>query len=415
MAPLKVGDLTLRNRVVMASLTRNRSVPDTVPNKYNVEYYTQRAEGGAGLILSEGTLVSPQGSVWPYAPGIWNEEHVAGWRKVTDSVHAAGSLIFCQLWHVGRAAHTEMEQQKKAGKPVPGPSAIAARGGKFRQLPGEPGYVTPTPIQDPWSIVQEFRHAAKMAKKAGFDGVELHSANGYLIHQFLDYNSNQRTDEWGGSIENRCRFGLECLKALIEVWGPGRVGVKLTPCGGFNDVGMPLPDTIATYIYYISKISSFKPAYIQLMRYASNMDQTILSKDSKSYKRSVPHDVLAIYGPLIKPPPAVLRDHSEEAIRGSAMPKAPYDTQNPTPTRLFLNGGVLPSEADKLIEEGSIDGVAFGVLWICNPDLQHRLANGLDVGHGVNVDADPTTFYAFPEDDITKGYTDYPSFAHLKL
>ncbi|GJE88362.1 alkene reductase [Phanerochaete sordida] len=415
--PLTLGDLTVRNRNVMASLTRNRSVPTTVPNDANLEYYTQRAQGGCGLILTEGTLIAPQGTEWPNAPGIWSEEQAHAWKRITDSVHEAGALIFCQLWHVGRVAHTDMPEQKKAGKPVPGPSAIAARGGKFRQLPGGPGYITPTAIEDPWTYVEEYRNAAKMAKLAGFDGVELHSANGYLIHQFLDYTSNQRTDQWGGSIENRCRLGLECLKVLVEVWGPARVGIKVNPCGGYNDMGMPIPDTMTTFTYYLTEISAMKVAYVQLVRYLPIMDIPIpvppsarQMEDGRQYMRGVPHDVLAVYGPLIKPPPASLAQHAEEQLRGPAMPKPAFDARNPTPTRLFLNGGLSPEEVEGLLDQGLIDGAVFGTLWICNPDLQKRLEGGL----AVNMKPDVKTFYAY-QSDPREGYTTYPEAEGSKL
>lgn len=419
--PLALGDLHIRNRNVMASLTRNRSVPTTIPNDANLEYYTQRAKGGCGLIMSEGTLISPQGTEWPNAPGIWSEEHAQAWKRITDSVHEAGALMFCQLWHVGRVAHPDMPEQKKTGKPVPGPSAIAAQGGKFRQLPGEPGYITPTAIEDPWTFVEEYRNAAKMAKKAGFDGVELHSANGYLIHQFLDYNSNQRTDKWGGSVENRCRMGLECLKALIDVWGPARVGIKINPCGGYNDVGMPLPDTITTFTYYLTQISAMKPAYVQLVRYLPMMDVPIPvrpdikqvedNRPERQYKRGTPHDVLAVYGGIIKPPPATLEEHAEAQIRGPAMPTREFDARNPTPTRLLLNGGLSPEEAETLLAQGVVDGVVFGTAWISNPDLQKRIEAGLPL----NMQLDVKTFYAGHGDNIRAGYTNYPEAEASKL
>lgn len=402
--PLQLGDLTLRNRNVMASLTRNRAVPTNVPNKFNVEYYTQRAKGGAGLIMSEGTLVSQQGTEWPNAPGLWSDEQVAGWRAVTDSVHAAGSLMFCQLWHVGRVAHPDMDEQKRAGTPVPGPSAIAAQGGKFRSLPGQPGYVVPTPIEDPWDIVNEFRNAAKLAKKAGFDGVELQSGNGSLIHQFLDYSANEREDQWGGSVGNRCRLGLECMRALIEVWGPARVGIKLSPCAGYNDVGMPLPDTIMTFTYYITQLASMKPAYVQLLRYVPFLDAPVESSSDKVFKRGVPHDVLAVYAGLIKPPPSALEEHTEAHIRGPAMPKPEYDSKNPSPTRVFINGGLNLDEAEKLISDGVVDAAVFGCLWLANPDLQKRVEKRVPL----NGNLDFRTFYDTVDNDPRTGYSDYP-------
>ncbi|KIP12894.1 hypothetical protein PHLGIDRAFT_61447, partial [Phlebiopsis gigantea 11061_1 CR5-6] len=258
--------------------------------------------------------------------------------------------------------------------PVPGPSAIAAQGGKFRSLPGQPGYVVPTPIEDPWDIVNEFRNAAKLAKKAGFDGVELQSGNGSLIHQFLDYSANEREDQWGGSVGNRCRLGLECMRALIEVWGPARVGIKLSPCAGYNDVGMPLPDTIMTFTYYITQLASMKPAYVQLLRYVPFLDAPVESSSDKVFKRGVPHDVLA------------------------------YDSKNPSPTRVFINGGLNLDEAEKLISDGVVDAAVFGCLWLANPDLQKRVEKRVPL----NGNLDFRTFYDTVDNDPRTGYSDYP-------
>ena len=219
--PISLGALQLRNRFVMAAMTRNRGY---TPNALNVEYYRQRATE-AGLILSEGTLIELQGTEWPYAPGIFTSEQVTGWREVTDAVHAEGALIVAQLWHLGRVVHP----LHQGGKPCYAPSAIRAKGGKFRLLAGEPGYQQPTPITNPEDYVTLFKAAAVAAKAAGFDGVQLHAANGYLPHQFVDPSSNQREDKWGGSVENRCRFTLRCIEELCEVWGPDRVGIKLSP------------------------------------------------------------------------------------------------------------------------------------------------------------------------------------------
>lgn len=169
--PLKVGSATIRNRFAMSALTRNRAL-DTVPNDIMAEYYGQRAAGGVGLIVTEGVLITRQGTEWPYAPGIWNKEHVVGWKKTVDAVHAAGSRIYAQLWHVGRVAHPEAPEQKLAGTPVYAPSAISARGGKFHHIPGFPTYVTPTAVEDPRTIIAQFKQAAINAKEAGFDGVE---------------------------------------------------------------------------------------------------------------------------------------------------------------------------------------------------------------------------------------------------
>ncbi|KAF8911322.1 hypothetical protein CPB85DRAFT_1375880 [Mucidula mucida] len=312
--PLQLGPLTLKNRIFMSALTRNRSVPTNVPNAVNVEYYKQRAQGGAGLIVSE---------EWQNAPGIWNQEQVDAWKKITDAVHDAGSVIFAQLWHVGRVAHPNAPEQIAAGVPVYAPSALAARGGKFRFLEGEPGYVTPTAIDDPWKLVAVFKQAAINAKEAGFDGVEIHGANGYLVQQFLDSTSNQRTDQWGGSVENRSRFGLEVLKAAIDVWGAGRVAIKLNPAGGNNDIGMPL--------------------------YAAMFDPEYEGK-----KRATVHDIVATYGPFIKK------------------------------SLFFANAGFTPVEAAEHIESGKVAGVFFGFPWVTHPDLALRVKHGKALDNAPN-------------------------------
>ncbi|KJA24132.1 hypothetical protein HYPSUDRAFT_136934 [Hypholoma sublateritium FD-334 SS-4] len=364
--PVKIGSIELKNRIVMAALTRNRA-EDTYPTELMKEYYVQRAD--AGLILTEGVLITRQGTEWPHAPGIWDERQVAGWKNIVDGVHAAGGKIYAQLWHVGRAAHPEAEQQKLAGVPVYAPSAISARGGKFRTIPGTPGYVTPTEIDDPWKIIKQFKDAAVLSKKAGFDGVEVHGANGYIIHQFLDTNSNKRTDQWGGSVENRARFGLEVLKAVIEVYGSD-VGIKLSPAGGYNDVGMPLAETIATFSYFITEADKLGLAFFELMRYSPLLDVEL-----DGALRATQHDVFATFRPVVK--------H----------------------TKVILNGGILPEEGAQLVAAGTADGISIGFNFITHADLVKR------VKHGKPLDNAPD----FPHlqtnktsTDWAAGYTDYP-------
>ncbi|KAL0572332.1 hypothetical protein V5O48_009636 [Marasmius crinis-equi] len=369
--PLEVGSLTLKNRVVMSALTRNRAVPNTVPNEVNVEYYRQRARGGAALIVSEGTLITPQGTEWPYVPGISTDEHVQGWKKVTGGVHGEGGLIFCQLWHTGRLSHPDAPEQKKSG-PVYGPSAISARGGKFRFLEGTPGYQIPTEIDDPRQLIKLFKHAAENAKAAGFDGVELQGGNGYLIHQFLDSTSNKRTDHWGGSVKNRARFGLETLEVLSEVWGPDRVGVKLAPTGGYNDMGMPLEETLETFRYFISEADKLGIAYFCLVRYQESADPVI-----DGIKRGTEHDVVGSYRSYIRN------------------------------ARLFANGGILPDEAVKLVSEGNADAIVFGFLHVAHPDLAKRI----QFGKPLHPEATMKQYLNGPGgsvEDQVLGYTDYP-------
>ncbi|KAG8910372.1 hypothetical protein FRC01_006371 [Tulasnella sp. 417] len=384
-SPLKVGDVELRNRNIMSAMTRNRSVPVNVPNDANVEYYAQRAEGGAGLIVSEGVLISPQGTTWPHAPGLWSKEQTEGWKRVTDSVHQAGGKIFAQLWHVGRIAHKDMPEQKKSGNPVQGPSPVAARGGEGQYarfgMPKEDGHSIPVPLEDPRAVIDKFKVAAANAKEAGFDGIEITAGNGYLINQFLDNTSNHRTDEWGGSVENRARLGLEITNALIDIWGPGRVGVKITPYGGYNDMGMTLDDTHSTFNYYVKELMALNIAYITIGRYVPNTPADI-EIDGK--KRATPHDVLEAYGPLFK-----------QAGAGAT-------------TRLFINGSLNPAEANELIGSGKMDGAVFGWLWIGNPDLQTRIEKGAELVFMPDV----TQLYGSKTDTPHSGYTDYPKGAY---
>ncbi|KAJ6626992.1 hypothetical protein B0H10DRAFT_1997573 [Mycena sp. CBHHK59/15] len=367
--PLKLGNITIPNRIIMSPLTRSRAIPDLVPNDTMLKYYLQRVHGGAGLIITEGTLVTRQGTEWPYAPGIWNEDQVKGWKKITDAIHGSGGFVYCQLWHVGRLSHPEAPEQIAAGQPVYAPSAISAHGGdgKFRQVPGRPGYVTPTEIPDPRTLVAVFKQAAVNAKAAGFDGVELHGAYGYLVMQFLDSGSNLRTDSWGGSIENRSRFGLEVLKALIEVFG-SNVGIKLGPCGGGNDVGMPLQETLDTYKYFIREADKLQLSYIVLMRYSPSLDAEYDGK-----KRATVHDVLAAYRPLIKN------------------------------AKVIVNAGVTPEEGAELVKSGKADAFSMGLNWITHPDVANRIQRGQQLDNVLDV----KHLYGNPHVDLNIGYTTY--------
>ncbi|KAF9555052.1 FMN-linked oxidoreductase [Agrocybe pediades] len=362
--PLQLGDITLKNRITMAAMTRNRT-EDTYPTELMKKYYVQRAQGGAGLIVSEGILVSHQGAEWSNAPVMADEKHVAGWRVITDAVHQAGSYIYVQLGHVGRLAHPEARQQKLSGLPVYGPSAIAARGGKFRELPGVPGYVTPVAIEDPWVLINQFKQAITKAKAAGFDGVEIHGAYGHLIPQFLDSTSNNRTDQWGGSVENRTRFALEIVKAAIEVFGKN-VGLKLSPAGGQNDVGMPLQETLETFSYLVSEADKLGVAYIALVRCTGPV--VIDGVD-----RATPHDVIESYVPFIKR------------------------------AKVILNGAVSLEEGESLVASGKVDAVSIGLHFIAHPDLVRRFEREIE------LDRTPNFERIFPKvgEDLSLGYTDY--------
>ncbi|KAF8882047.1 flavoprotein NADH-dependent oxidoreductase [Gymnopilus junonius] len=374
--PLKLGDVTIKNRITMSALTRNRA-ENTYPTNLMREYYVQRAD--AGLIVSEGILIVRQGTEWPHAPGIWDDKQVEGWKKIVDGVHEAGGKIYAQLWHdlplIPICIHSwssctpDMPEQKLAGSPVYAPSAISARGGKFRILPGTPGYVTPTEIDDPRKIIAEFKQAAINAKKAGFDGVELHGANGYIVHQFLDSSSNKRTDEWGGSKENRARFALETLKALQEVYGKN-VSVKVSPAGGYNDMGMPIDETLDTYKYYFAELDKLGLSYITLVRYLPIFDATF-----DGVLRATQHDVLGSYRPVIKNTP------------------------------VLINGGVLPEEGAELVASGKVDAISIGFNFITHSDLVKRMEHGKPLDNVPDIQHLQTNKHS---GDWSTGYTDYP-------
>ncbi|KAF8193912.1 hypothetical protein K438DRAFT_1588574 [Mycena galopus ATCC 62051] len=364
--PLKLGSITIPNRLGMSALTRNRST-GTVPNEIMLKYYVQRAKGGAGLIASEGVLITRQGTEWREAPGLWNSAQIEGWKKITDAVHEAGSKIYAQLWHLGRLSHPDAPEQIAAGVPVYGPSAIFARGGKFRFLAGEPGYVTPTEIDDPTVLIAQFKQAAINAKEAGFDGVELHGASGYVVQQFLDSTSNLRTDKWGGSPENRSRLALDILKELVAVWGPD-VALKISPAGGYNDVGMPLQDTIDTYGHLLREVDNLGLSYITLVRYNAYTDPEIEGK-----KRATQHDVVQTFSPFL------------------------------TKTPVFVNSGVTPAEAEELIKTGKAAGVFMGMNWITHPDLGRRIKEGKQLDNVPNF----MTLYGAEGVDPALGYVDY--------
>ncbi|PBK63918.1 FMN-linked oxidoreductase [Armillaria solidipes] len=368
--PLKFGPITLKNRIFMSPMTRNRSVPTNVPNGINAEYYRQRAEGGAGLICHRRRSHHSTRN----APGIWSQDQIRGWKKVTDAVHEQGGVIFAQVHFIslsffGRVNHPDAPEQIASGQPVYAPSPIAARGGKFSFLPGQPGYVTPTVIDDPRTLLAQWKQAAVNAKESGFDGVEIHGANGYLVHQFLDSTSNHRTDEWGGSVQNRARFALEVVKTAVDVWGADRVGIKLNPAGGYNDIGMPFQETLDTFRYLISELDKLGIAYVTLMRYVEAFDTTA---------RGTKHDVIDAYSSLLK---------------------------NPA-TRVFGNASFTGEEAARYVEDGKVDGVFFGIPWIANPDLAKRL----EKGKALEGSIDFATLYGRGglEADEKKGYVDYP-------
>jgi len=349
--PLQLGPYRLPHRVIMAPMTRCRAGKGGVPQPIMADYYVQRA--GAALLISEATQVSPQGTGYPGTPGMYTAEQVAGWRVVTDAVHRAGGLIFAQLWHVGRISHPVY--QPGGALPV-APSAIAPRG-KVQTPQGLEPYPTPQALETDEIpvIVAQFGKAAENALAAGFDGVELHGANGYLPDQFLRDETNRRTDRYGGSIENRARFHLEVTRALCDVWGAARVGVRLSPSGTFNDMQDSNPR--ATFGYIITELGQLGLAYLHIME--------------------------AMAGDL---------RHGGEALEMSVF-RPLFDGV------LVTNSGFTLEKSNRYLAEGWADAVAFGTLFLSNPDLPDRLRAGAPL-----VPADPATFYV----GGAKGYVDYP-------
>lgn len=342
--PLTIGELHLPNRVIMAPLTRCRASQGRVPNAMMAQYYTQRAS--AGMILTEATSVSPMGVGYPNTPGIWSDDQVAGWRAITDAVHAAGGRILLQLWHVGRIS----DPSYLDGQLPVAPSAIAPPGHVSLLRPIQP-YVTPRALElnEIPGIIQAYRQGAINAQRAGFDGVEIHGANGYLLDQFLQDSANQRTDEYGGPIENRARLLLEVTDACIEVWGAGRVGVHLAPRGDSH--GMGDSNRAATFSYVARQLGQRGIAFI-------------CAREAMGEGR---------LGPLLK-----------EEFGGVYI----------------ANEKFTRDTANAAIETGEADAVAFGVLFIANPDLPERFAKGAPLNA-----PRPELFYG----EGPEGYTDYPT------
>lgn len=339
----------------MAPLTRNRAGDGNVPGQLNATYYTQRVS--AGLIIAEATQVSPEGLGYPATPGIHSPAQVAGWKLVTDAVHQHGGRIFLQLWHVGRISHPDL--QPDGALPV-APSAIAPTVGQAATYEGMKPFVTPRALETSEipGIVEQYRQGAKNALEAGFDGVEVHGANGYLLDQFLRDGTNKRTDEYGGSIENRARLLLEVTQAVTEVWGAGRVGVRLSPSGTFND--MHDSDPLATFGYAAEALNRFGLAYLHLIE--------VVEADLRHGGMEVPT--------------SYLRDR----FTGT----------------LIVNGGYDLDKSNAVLSSHKADLVAFGTLFIANPDLPQRFALNAPLNP-----ADPSTFYGGGE----KGYIDYPFLA----
>ena len=329
LSELSLNGLPLKNRVVMASLTRSRAGVERMANPLMAKYYQQRAS--AGLILSEATVISRQGIGWQQSPGIYSPEQAQAWKQVVDSVHEQGTPIFLQLWHCGRASHTEFHPE--LGLPV-APSAIAISGDSIHTPKGKQPYETPRPLETEEipQIVNDYRQGAEYAKQAGFDGVEVHAANGYLIDQFLQSKTNQRQDNYGGSLENRYRFLQEILEAVTTVYPSNRVGVKLSPNGNFNDVGSP--DYRETFLYVGQQLNAYNLAYLQVV---DGLDFGF-------------HDL------------------------GDPMTLAEFRGVFEGP--LMGNCGYNQDKAEAALVRGDADCISFGRPFISNPDLVERFAQG---------------------------------------
>lgn len=347
--PLKVGALTAPNRIFMAPLTRARAEPGHVPGELIATHYAQRAS--AGLLIAEATMAMEGNCAFQNEPGIYSEAQVAGWRKTTDAVHQAGGRIFLQVWHGGRACHPLLNN----GKQPVAPSPLAITNDEVHTPQGKKPYVVPRELRDEEipDIIAGFRHAAENAKRAGFDGIEIHGANGYLLDEFLRDGSNHRKGPYGGSIENRARLMLEVLDSSCAVFGSDRVGLRLSPLNSFNS--MKDSDPVALVTWLAKRLNDFSLAYLHVMRGDFFNEQQA--------------DVMT-----------PVRNHYKGVLVG--------------------NMGYSAAEADKAIAENKLDAVAFGVPFLANPDLPERFRRGAPLNQ-----ADPATFYT----PGPKGYIDYPT------
>jgi N-ethylmaleimide reductase len=349
---VQLGPFALNNRIVMAPLTRSRAATGGVPTEMNARYYAQRAS--AGLIISEATNISPQGRGYAFTPGIFSREQVAGWRLVTDAVHAAGGRIYCQLWHVGRISHPDLQADFQ---PPVAPSAVKPEGLAFTESGMKP-HILPRPLRtdEIAGLVQDYAHAARCAQAAGFDGVEIHGANGYLIDQFLRSKTNLRDDRYGGSVENRVRFLSEVAEAVVEVWGADRVGLRLAPTSAANDIADADPQT--TFGVAVDRMSRLGLVYLHCVE-----GQTQGPRDT--------------------------------------IPGFDYTALQRAFTGVYMaNNGLTLKMSVARRRAGTADLLCFGRLFISNPDLVERLASGAELA--------PMPARDFLYGGSERGYTDYP-------
>jgi N-ethylmaleimide reductase len=366
-SPLQIGPYQLKHRLAMAPLTRMRAEkPSLAPRPLNAEYYAQRATPG-GLIIAEASPVMATGFGSPGVPGIYSEQQIKGWREVVDAVHAKGGVIFLQLWHVGRVSHSSF--QPGGVLPVSASAVPISAGLKTMTADGKSTpYETPRALEtgEIPGVIDAYRQAASNALKAGFDGVEIHGANGYLVEQFLQSHTNLRTDQYGGSIENRVRFLMEVTQAVIEVWGADRVGVRLSPYGVANDSGEP--DPMPLYSHAIKSLDPLGLAYLHFVE----------PRSSGAGRAEVNHQNVPAAMVLFRP------------IWSG---------------KLITAGGFTGETADAAISAGHADAIAFGRIFISNPDLPRRLQRGFPL-----TPYNRATFYGGEE----IGYTDYPVHDELE-
>ncbi|EEF59689.1 alkene reductase [Pedosphaera parvula] len=354
-SPVQLGSLQLPNRIFMAPLTRCRAAAGNVPNELNAQYYQQRAS--AGLIISEATSVTPRGFGYPNTPGIFTDAQIKGWARVTEAVHSAGGRIFLQLWHVGRISHPSFQPN---GALPEAPSAIKPKGKVFTGTAME-DFVTPRALElsEIPGIIAEYVHGAKSAKLAGFDGVEIHNANGYLLDQFLRDGTNHRTDEYGGSVQNRARLTLEVTEAVVSVWGADRVGIRFSPGGVFNDMHDSNP--LVTFGHVLKELTPLKLAYAHITQVTA-----------------------------------------QDIAHGATGGVGPRELRPFYPGNIVTAGGFTHETGNQALAEGWADAIAYGVPFLSNPDLPERFRRQASLNQ-----PDNTTFYA----SGPKGYTDYPTLA----
>lgn len=354
--PFQLGDLTLKNRIALAPMTRARTADDRLATPMMAEYYAQRA--GAGLLITEATFVSRQGIGWSNTPAVFTDEQARSWRPVVDAVHAAGSTIFMQLWHCGRASHSSL----LGGELPVAPSAIRLEGGEVRTPNGKRPHETPRALrtEELPQVVADFVAAGQRALEAGLDGVEVHSANGYLLDQFLQSRTNHRDDAYGGSVERRFRLLREVVEGLLGVLGENRVAVRLSPNGAIHDMGSP--DFRETFTYAARELDAYGLAYLHLL------------------------DGLAF------------------GFHGHGEPMTLEDFRAVFGGPLMGNCGYDRDTANAAIERGAADLISIGRPFIANPDLVERFRNGWPL-----AESDPETWYTGGSE--SRGYTDYPTYA----